>query len=82
MSGKNLPTTKGDKPGPKKIPTPSAQLSDSQRQTLSVEEAGKILGISRGSAYAYAKDGSLPTIRLGSRLLVPKAALDKMLMTA
>lgn len=56
--------------------------SDSQRQTLSVEEAGRILGISRGAAYAYAKDGSLPTILLGSRLLVPKAALDKMLMTA
>jgi excisionase family DNA binding protein len=59
-----------------------ARRSDLERQTLSVEEAGRILGISRGAAYAYAKDGSLPTIRLGSRLLVPKAALDKMLMTA
>ena len=50
--------------------------------TYTVEEAGKILGISRGSAYAYAKDGAIPTIRLGNRVLVPKAALDKMLMTA
>jgi excisionase family DNA binding protein len=59
-----------------------APETGTERQTLSVEEAGRILGISRGSAYAYAKDGSLPRIRLGSRLLVPKAALDKMLMTA
>jgi excisionase family DNA binding protein len=56
--------------------------NDAERRTLTVEQAGRILGISRGSAYAYAKDGSLPTIRLGNRLLVPKAALDKMLMTA
>ncbi len=53
--------------------------ADTERQTLSVEEASRILGISRGSAYAYAKDGSLPVIRLGNRLLVPKAALEKML---
>jgi excisionase family DNA binding protein len=82
ISAKNLSTAERDKAGSKKIVTLQARQPDSQRQTLSVEEAGKILGISRGAAYAYAKDGSLPTIRLGSRLLVPKAALDKMLMTA
>jgi excisionase family DNA binding protein len=48
-------------------------------QRLSVEEAGRILGISRGAAYARAGDGSLPTVRLGKRLLVPKSALQKML---
>jgi excisionase family DNA binding protein len=53
-----------------------------QRLTVSVEEAGRILGISRGAAYAYAKDGSIPTIRLGKRLLVPKAALEKILNVA
>jgi excisionase family DNA binding protein len=82
MSGKNLSAAERDKAGSKKIVALPARQPDSLRQTLSVEEAGKILGISRGAAYAYAKDGSLPTIRLGSRLLVPKAALDKMLMTA
>jgi excisionase family DNA binding protein len=50
-----------------------------ERQTLSVEEAGRILGISRGSAYAYARNGSLPTIRLGNRVLVPRQALERML---
>ncbi len=63
------------------IHTASAEVrsDDSERLTLSVEEAGRILGISRGAAYARAGDGSLPTLRLGKRLLVPKSALEKML---
>jgi len=52
---------------------------ETERRTVSVEEPGRILGISRGAAYARAKDGSIPTIRLGKRLLVPKAAFDKLL---
>jgi excisionase family DNA binding protein len=48
-------------------------------RTVSVEQAAEILGISRGSAYSLAKAGTLPTVRLGRRLLVPKAALDRLL---
>jgi excisionase family DNA binding protein len=55
---------------------------DSLCLTVTVEDAARILGISRGAAYTHARDGSLPTIRLGKRLLVPRAALDKMLMSA
>ena len=55
---------------------------DSICLTVSVEEAARMLGISRGAAYTHARDGSLPTLRLGKRLLVPRAALDKLLMTA
>lgn len=51
-------------------------------RTISVEDAALILGISRGAAYANAKSGALPTIRLGKRLLVPKAALEKLLASA
>lgn len=63
-------------------PKPAAAevARNSERRTVSVEEAGRILGISRGAAYAHANDGTIPTIRLGKRLLVPKAALDKLLM--
>jgi excisionase family DNA binding protein len=43
--------------------------------TVSVEHAGRILGISRGSAYRAAARGELPTLRLGRRLLVPTARL-------
>jgi len=55
--------------------------STSLRRTHTVEEAGDILGLSGAIAYARAKDGSLPTIRMGKRLLVPSAALDRLLMT-
>jgi excisionase family DNA binding protein len=47
--------------------------------TIGVEEAGRLLGISRGSAYEAARTGELPTIRFGRRLLVPTARLAQML---
>jgi excisionase family DNA binding protein len=47
--------------------------------TLTVEEAGRLLGVSRGLAFRAAADGSLPTIRLGRRLLVPRCQLERML---
>src|SRR6266446_37381 len=49
------------------------------RLTYYVEEAGIKLGIGRTQAYDAAKNGELPTIRIEKRLLVPKAALDRML---
>ena len=39
--------------------------------TITVEQAGELLGISRRSAYRAASNGELPTIKLGRRLLVP-----------
>jgi excisionase family DNA binding protein len=50
-----------------------------ERKTLSVEDAGKVLGLSRASAYAAAQTGDLPTIRIGRRLLVPIAAIERLL---
>lgn len=47
--------------------------------TLTVEETAHALGISRTLAYEAARTGELPTIRIGRRLLVPKAALDRLL---
>jgi excisionase family DNA binding protein len=49
------------------------------RLTYTVEEAAQLLGLSRNGAYIAAQRGELPTIRIGKRLLVPKAALDRML---
>jgi excisionase family DNA binding protein len=50
-----------------------------ERLTYTVEEAAKLLGLSRNTAYELAKIGELPTIRMGRRLLVPRAALHRML---
>ena len=49
--------------------------------TVSVERAGAIFGISRASAYGAVHDGSIPSIRLGRRLVVPSAAILRMLAT-
>jgi excisionase family DNA binding protein len=50
---------------------------------ISIPEAAKLLGISRNTGYEMAKMGQLPTIRCGQRrLVVPKAALMKMLEEA
>jgi excisionase family DNA binding protein len=47
--------------------------------TVTVERAGKLLGLSRNSAYAAARNGQLPVIRIGKRILVPKAQLERLL---
>ena len=49
------------------------------RHTCSVEEAGRALGIGRSTAYAAARDGSLPVLRVSHRLLVPTAKLLAMI---
>jgi excisionase family DNA binding protein len=51
-------------------------------QTVSVEEAGRILGYSRNTAYEAARRGELPTIRLGRKIRVPRVALQRLLETA
>ena len=47
----------------------------SDRLVLTVAEAGELLGISRAFAYELVARGELPVIRLGRRVVVPKAAL-------
>lgn len=47
--------------------------------TCSIETAARCLRIGRSTAYAAARDGSLPTVRLSKRLLVPTAKLRAML---
>ena len=48
----------------------------SETLTLTVTEAGKLLGISRNSAYEAARKGQLPVIRIGRRLLVSRSRLE------
>jgi len=47
-----------------------------ERQTFTIEEAAKILGICRAVAY---RKGVLPTVQIAGRRLVPKVALERML---
>jgi len=50
-----------------------------EQPTMSVPEAGHWLGLGRASSYAAAQRGDLPTIKLGGRLVVPTAALARIL---
>ena len=57
-------------------------MTDEPCRTLRVDEAAKMLGISRWSAYQQARMGSIAgvrVIRAGHRLLVPRAALERIL---
>ena len=53
-----------------------------EKLTLTVEEAGALLGISRALAYEMARTGKLPTLRFGKRIVVPKKAIENMLEAA
>lgn len=50
-----------------------------ERLTYEVEEAGRMLGISRGAAYQAVQRGELPSIRIGKRIVIPRAAFDRLL---
>ena len=52
------------------------------RETWTVPQAGNIIGCSRTLAYEMARQGRIPTIRLGRKLVVPKVALARMLEEA
>ena len=47
-----------------------------EKLTLSVEEAGKLLGVSRQVAYQLIHRSDFPTLHIGRRILVPKKQLE------
>jgi excisionase family DNA binding protein len=46
---------------------------------LTVEEAAAYLRISRGLAFAAVRDGSLPCVRIGRRILILRRQLEALL---
>jgi len=47
--------------------------------TLTVEQAAKVLGIGRSTAYELVHTGAIPSLRLGRRIVVPTAKLAECL---
>ncbi|CAO4183350.1 helix-turn-helix domain-containing protein [Methylorubrum aminovorans] len=47
--------------------------------TVDVVLAGRVLGIGKNAAYSAARDGSLPSIKIGGQYRVPTAKLREML---
>lgn len=50
-----------------------------KRLVCSVPQAGRLLQLSRDSAYEAAKRGDIPTLKIGRRKVVPLSALEGML---
>ena len=49
---------------------------------MTVAEAAIELGISRNAAYEAVQRGEIPVLKIGKRILVPKAAFERMLAEA
>ncbi len=50
-----------------------------KRLCITVPEAAEMLGLSRNFTYDLVKQKKLPVVKFGKRLLIPRAALEKML---
>jgi excisionase family DNA binding protein len=54
-------------------------MKASQPLTVTIDEASRLLGISRNSTYQQVAAGAIPSLRLGRRLVIPKVQLDRLL---
>lgn len=54
-------------------------MENDERLTFTVKEAQKLLGLSRALVYQAIGTGEIPSVRIGKRILIPKAALYRLL---
>lgn len=47
--------------------------------TLTAVEAAKLLGIGRNQAYEAIRRGEIPSLRIGGRIVIPRAKLMRLL---
>lgn len=47
--------------------------------TISVREASRWLGVGRDEGYRMVADGRLPALRVGPRIRVPRAAVERLI---
>ena len=53
--------------------------TDTPKATLTIAEAARALGVGKNQAYEAAHRGEIPTIKIGHRILVPRAAFERLL---
>ncbi|UQY83667.1 helix-turn-helix domain-containing protein [Ralstonia pseudosolanacearum] len=56
--------------------------TNDQTLTMTAKETAEVLRVSEATVYEGIKNGTLPSIKLGRRVLVPRAALERMLEQA
>ena len=63
--------------------TEGAAMADGTRTLepliFTVQEVAELLGLSRTLAYAAIESGEIPSVRIGRRIVVPRAAINRML---
>jgi|TARA_B100001971_G_C17689153_1_gene286126 excisionase family DNA binding protein len=52
---------------------------DIGKQTITVRELSKVLGVSLSKAYEAVHSGSVPSIKIGKRIVIPVPALNTLL---
>lgn len=50
-----------------------------ERKTMTVEEFAYTVGIGKNNAYQLVREGRIPSVRLGRRLVIPANAFELML---
>lgn len=57
-------------------------LDQHKSPVMSVQECAHYLKIGRSHAYEMVREGVIPHVRLGRKILIPIAAVDRMLFEA
>jgi excisionase family DNA binding protein len=60
-------------------PTQTVSARGAARETHTVEEAGKRLGLGRWAMYEALRRNEIPHIKIGHKILIPRAVIDRML---
>jgi excisionase family DNA binding protein len=59
-----------------------AKMPATERAVYTVEEVAHLLSISRNTCYEGVARGEIPAVRIGNRILIPKATFDAWLSDA
>jgi excisionase family DNA binding protein len=57
-----------------------AQLLTEPPRCVRVEEAARLLGVGRSTVYDLIRSGRLRSVKIGRRRLIPRDALDRLLV--
>jgi excisionase family DNA binding protein len=68
-------------PDKTELPRPRRTAPFETPLLVSVPEAARLLGIGTTFGWAMVRSGDMPTVRLGRRVLVPRAALERLART-
>lgn len=54
-------------------------MDTADKPTLTVEEAAKLAGVGVNQTYAAVREGTIPSLRIGRRILIPRKKFVAML---